>query len=964
MRVPMREAMERILPEIGDVDAFVARELQYNSVEHMHKFFMGLQVDAIALAIWQIKKGKSLIVSDQTGVGKGRSAAGICRWVVINRILPIFCTYSDILFSDFYRDLDDIEFSAGVWPLLFNAGSSITEQSTRRKIFANRGAMKGILERISQTGELPRGRNAVFLTYSQINVENVQQEALKALAPKAIFILDESHSAGGDESNTGLFVQEVLPSAIGVMFMSATWAKRPDNLPVYAAKTDISIAIPEAARVADAVRAGGEPLQTVVSHQLAESGQLIRRELSFEGISILNFIDDRNQAEHEAVSDQVTEVLRAIVKADLAYHNVDFEKFRIQWKRRGVKIFHHKFSAIVHNIVKQFLLALKCDAAADCAIEAIGKGEKPIIALESTMGAFLDSYVAAMGLSEGSLLEGVSWAMILRRALDRTIYFTHRVEGKAQRIGYGRECLCHATALLYRDCDKLLDALAVTIPVSPIDWMRHRIASAGHAVAEITGRVWRVNYSGPVPVLSQVPSEERQDRVKTGLLFNNGGIDALILNQAGSTGISLHAHEKFKDQKQRHMIIAQPAGDVSVFMQMLGRINRTGQVNLPRFTMMAVALPAEIRPSVNLARKLKSLNANTSSNTRSAMSVEAPDLMNKYGDKIVGEWLHENPHTAELMGLAMDKSEADGGVPEDDLARVATGRSALLPVKEQRECIETISESYSDYIAYLDETGQNDLEPRTYDFDAEQKTSHVIYRGTDPDSPFGQDAVYGEYSIKRQGKSYTPEAVEAKLLESFGDYATMGWQQRDTMLARDLSHRLEALYAPYFADLEAPHVIDRAGKIREYGRAILSEFRVGSGLRVSINDDVYNGIIYRIDGRKNVSGNPYAPSSLKFYIAVNGPLREVRVPGSQIKKITLQNLGRNANPAELFQDHLSDTRQRCKLITGNLLSAYGQLKPGKKGRIVSFTMHDGSVKQGILMPVSFDWEKDIAPQKV
>lgn len=965
LRAPMREAMERILPEIGDVDAFVARELQYNSVDHMHQFFMGGQVDAVAMGIWQIKSGKALIESSMTGVGKGREAAAIVRWTILNRMLPIFCTYSDTLFTDFYRDLTDVEFSAGIWPLLLNAGASITEQATGRKIFQSEGTMKTVIEGIVASGELPRGRNAVFLTYSQINTDNIQQEALRALAPKAVVILDESHGAGGGGSNTGMFFQELLTAAIGVMFMSATWAKRADNLPLYAAKTDISIAIPDASRVTNAVKAGGEPLQTVVSRQLAESGQLVRRELSFDGISILNFIDERNKDSHEAISDQVTEVLRAIVKADLAFHSVDFEKMRLKHKRLwGQKINHHKFSAIVHNIVKQFLLALKSDAAADCAIESMDRGEKPIIALESTMGAFLDSYVAASNLSEGALLEGLSWSTILRRALDRTIHYTFRNYGKSTRIGYGRECLCAATALLYRDADKLLDALEVTLPVSPIDWMRHRIASSGHSVAEITGRSWRINYSGPVPVLSQVPGEEQNDRVKTGLLFNNGGLDALILNQAGSTGISLHAHEKFKDQRVRHMIVAQPAGDVSVFMQILGRSNRTGQVALPKYTMLSVALPAEIRPSVNLARKLKSLNANTSSNTRSAMSVEAPDLMNKYGDKIVGEWLHENPHIAELMGLQMDKSEEDGGVPEDDLARVATGRSALLPVKEQRDFIETVSDSYSDYIAYLDETGQNDLEPKTYDFDAEQKTSHVIYRGSNHKSSFGQDAIYGDYSIKRQGKSYSPEEVEAKLIESFGEYASMSWMQRDTMLARDLSHHLEALYAPYFAALEAPHVIDRAGRIRDYGRAILSEYRVGSGLHVDINDDLYNGIIYRIDGRKNVSGNPYAPSSLKFYIAVNGPLREVRVPGSQIKKITISNLGRNANPKELFKDHLSDTRQRCKIITGNLLAAYGQLKQGAKGRIIDFTMHEGGTRQGILMPMKFDWEKDVTPQKV
>jgi hypothetical protein len=32
----------------------------------------------------------------------------------------------------------------------------------------------------------------------------------------------------------------------------------------------------------DAIRSGGPPLQTVVSHQLAQTGQLVRRERSFE----------------------------------------------------------------------------------------------------------------------------------------------------------------------------------------------------------------------------------------------------------------------------------------------------------------------------------------------------------------------------------------------------------------------------------------------------------------------------------------------------------------------------------------------------------------------------------------------------------------------------------------------------------------------------------------------------------
>ncbi len=965
MKEPMLEAMGRVLAEVGDLDEFVAFELQYPSVKEMQSYFMGLQVDAIALAIWQIRRGKALIEGTQTGIGKGREAAAICRWSILHGVIPIFCTYQDTLFTAFQIDLDDIGFGASVWPLLFNAGASITEQSTGRKIFANNSNMKGVLTRMSESGELPRGRNAVYLTYSQINTINIQQEALSRLAPKAVFILDESHNAGGDDSNTGAFFQEVLPAAHGVMFLSATWAKRPDNMTLYATKTDISIAIPDNQRVSDAIRAGGPPLQTVVSHQLAQTGQLVRRERSFEGISILNFIDDRNQDTQEAVCDQVMEVLRAIFKADQDYHQNDFETLRLQYKKRRLKIYHHKFSAIVHNIVKQFLLALKSDAAADCAIEALGRGEKPIVALESTMGAFLDSYVSAANLSEGSVLDRLSWATLLRRALDKTLHYTIKTTMGNDRQEFPRHLLSFETEAKYREAERLLDSLAVTLPVSPIDWIRTRIAQAGYAVAEITGRSYRINYAGPVPVLSSVPASERKDRVQTGSLFNNGGVDCLILNQAGSTGISLHSSEKFKDQHQRHMIVAQPAGDVSVFIQILGRSNRTGQMVLPRYTMLSLAIPAEIRPAISLAKKLKSLNANTSSNTRSAMSIEAPDMMNKYGDKIVAEWLHENEQIAQLMGLTMDKSEDEGGTPQEDLARTATGRSALLPVKEQREFMETITENYTDYIAYLDETGQNDLEPKTYDFDAEQKTSHVIYVGSDPSSPFGEDATFGTYSIKRQGKSYTPEEVEELIAQTYGpDLMKYEPWQRDTYFNRILSAHLEGLFKPYIDGVEVTHIFDRAQKIREWSRTILNDFRMGTGLRIEINGDTYNGIIYDIRGRKKVSGNPYAPSSLKFYIAVNGPLREVRVPGSQIKKITLSNLGRNADIAELFQDYLSDTRQRANIITGNLLGAYGQLKPGSKGRIITFTKHEGGTEQGILMPAKFDWEHDVIPQKL
>lgn len=137
--------------------------------------------------------------------------------------------------------------------------------------FTNKPGHRKVLEQIRNTGELPDGRNAVFLTYSQVNVPNTQQQVLSSLARKAVFVLDESHNAGGD-SNTGDFLRGLLADAKGVTYLSATYAKRPDNMPLYF-KTDMGEAIGDSGTLVQAMKDGGLPLQTVVSNNLVKLGR-------------------------------------------------------------------------------------------------------------------------------------------------------------------------------------------------------------------------------------------------------------------------------------------------------------------------------------------------------------------------------------------------------------------------------------------------------------------------------------------------------------------------------------------------------------------------------------------------------------------------------------------------------------------------------------------------------------------
>ena len=71
----------------------------------------------------------------------------------------------------------------------------------------------------------------------------------------------------------------------------------------------------------------------------------------------------------------------------------------------------------------------------------------------------------------------------------------------------------------------------------------------------------------------------------------------------------MHSDQRAKDKKQRHMIVLEAEPEINTYLQMLGRIFRTGQVSLPKYTIMTTDHPAEQRLSSMLAKKMASLNA-------------------------------------------------------------------------------------------------------------------------------------------------------------------------------------------------------------------------------------------------------------------------------------------------------------------------------------------------------------------
>jgi len=71
----------------------VSIEEKQKGIKCLCDAFSAEQVDAIAVAIYNIEqKGQGCIIGDQTGIGKGRIAAGMIRYAVNSGLKPIFLT--------------------------------------------------------------------------------------------------------------------------------------------------------------------------------------------------------------------------------------------------------------------------------------------------------------------------------------------------------------------------------------------------------------------------------------------------------------------------------------------------------------------------------------------------------------------------------------------------------------------------------------------------------------------------------------------------------------------------------------------------------------------------------------------------------------------------------------------------------------------------------------------------------
>ena len=784
----MVEAMDKVLTQIeaqhGSIDEFIRTELGYDTVAEAHQALAAEQMDSVAMAIYQMKQGQALIIGDQTGVGKGRQMAALIRWAVKRGEKPVFITQKADLFSDIYRDLVDVG-SGDLVPFIFNSDGAMVDSKGNT---VHKPLSSAEMAKVFASGALPDEYDFAVLTYSQVNTgDAVSQQEMDEAAkkngartkksknvkngkatPKATFLraiaednylfLDESHTAAGS-SNTGAYLQSILRGAKAATFASATFAKRPDTMPLYAIRTAMSQAKVEPDKMISIIEKGGVTLQEIMSRELTNAGQMVRRERDMSDV----VTDWKTITDPETVRrarenyDRTIAAFNAIIKFQEDYVKPMIEaldmELAVMAESQGVKrgtdkmgVENVPFASKTYNYTKQLMLALKVDAIADEVEAEINAGRHPVIALESTMESSIKDY------APGEIIDEPTFSASLLKGLDTVMQYTVKDEdGNERHERYSPKALGPAGEKAYYELQDFIRESTSDIFISPLDAIIERLNEKGYKVGELTGRNTYVerNADGRVVVKRRTDKDKKRMQRE----FNSGALDVLILNKSASTGISLHASEKFSDQRQRSMIIAQPLSDINDYMQMIGRIDRTGQVHRGYYINLGLPVPAENRFLMMLSTKLKSLNANTTTSQDSESNdVEAPDLLNKYGSQVVVEYLRDNVEIYERMGTPLKKgglgggrvqaSELDDYKPQEDDARKITGYVALLTTKEQEEFYDDVVRRYNELIKYLNDTGSNDLKITVMPLRATTIEKRISSEGIDPNgnNPFARNS--------------------------------------------------------------------------------------------------------------------------------------------------------------------------------------------------------------------------------
>lgn len=719
------------------------------------------QIDAVALLHDAATHNRGALLGDLMGVGKGRTLATLAEIQLRAGGPVLFTTITPSLFTDFVmRDLQDVSQksseerlnSGDIRPHLINSGAVLQDHRSGKTIYKQPANKK------DESGGfiIDPDVNLVATSYSQFQTRDggTRLKSVKewidfhvANGQKPLVLLDESHNAASPTSNTGAIFQELTryAEAVGgaVIRSSATGIKTGEHIELYySCLPDTGLGKLELLEVM--ANSSDLSLQEALAHEMAANGSMIVRQLSSAGIGrelprLVDFDREKIVGIRSKV-DQATEILRdiieqmpmitqsagAIAKESLGGEvsaRAGKEKLRLD-TNSPVSNLHHFSGYLTLGVKGQFL--------DDLITDSIARGEKPVIVVEHVGTSVLDWKLALPDAvksdSEGDYLEEPPHlGDVLKRYVDRAL------EVKATNaLGAGMAIDLRDMFAGWRD--------SVFAEIDAADFTAFRIDGADLVKAacdklelscgEITGRTkgtGRRGVSGETNgryYLYEIEgSSDSAVNQETARRFNNGDLDALVINRSASTGISLHASPANGDDcRRRGMIKLEIQADIVQERQIDGRVDRTGQVEPPRYVTPLTGLASDDRLASLFNRKNRSLSASTNATRENNKTIdEVVDLLNEVGQKVVVQYLTKNPFLAETLDIDVSEASSAGAV-----TRKLMGRLICLPLDEQQSVLGEIDVSYRMRLEYLDARGLNPLKNNKYDWRGRIMSDEVI----------------------------------------------------------------------------------------------------------------------------------------------------------------------------------------------------------------------------------------------